>query len=123
MTTPATTPHDMLRFAESLVRRTSPEAVRTGCDRAYYAAFLFCREHLRSRGLFDPSQGAADHHALATALRRWDFAAGNDLHRLRRSRNRYTYTLSEVRQHGDGAVPPGRMLAMARRVMAAAAKL
>ena len=123
MTTPATAPRDILTFAESLVSGASPEAVRAGCDRAYYAAFLLCRERLRSRGLFDPSSGAGDHQALAVALRRWEFAAGNDLHRLRRSRNQYTYSLDEVRHGGRGAIPPQGMLRLARRVMAAVERL
>ena len=123
MTTPPTTPHDILTLAESLVGGASPEAVRAGCDRAYYAAFLFCRDHLRHRGLFNPSLTAGDHQALAAALRRSEFAAGNDLHRLRRSRNQYTYNLNEIRQDGRGVIPPQRMLDLASRVMAAAAKL
>lgn len=120
MTTLATTPRHILTLADSLVREASPEAVRAGCDRAYYAAFLFCRERLQQRGLFDPSSSAGDHQALAAALRRWNFAAGNDLHRLRRSRNQYTYNLGNLSQDRRGVIPPQRMLSLARRVMATA---
>lgn len=123
MTTAATTSADILALAGSLVAAGGSAEIRTGCDRAYYAAFHFCSDHLSGRGLFTPSARSDDHRALVVALRPHNFRAGNDLHRLRISRNRYTYRLGTLRHGRNSVISPAVMLTKAQAVIAAAAAI
>lgn len=90
---PALDPESLLDLAQELGGRDDTAARRTAVDRAYYSAFLHSRDLLAAKGYFSPTNTTLDHRTLPTWLTRVvSLRAGNDLVRLRRARNRYTYT-------------------------------
>lgn len=98
-------PIELLDLARELARRPDSAAVRTACDRAYYAAFLFSRDQLISMGILEPAGGrgrrrrpsltghSPDHGIVSDRLSDLPNGRrpGNQLDRLRTQRNLYTY--------------------------------
>ncbi len=90
---PALDPESLLRLAEEIGARGDTAARRTAVDRAYYSVFLYNRDLLAARGSYSPTYTTQDHRTLPVALSRaLGIRVGNDLVRLRRARNQYTYT-------------------------------
>jgi hypothetical protein len=103
-------PLELLNLARELARRPDAAAVRTACDRAYYAAFLFCRDQLISMGIVERAGGrgrtrrprltgrSADHTIIPDSLRGLANGRrpGNELNRLREQRNQYTYNTGSL---------------------------
>ena len=113
-TAPALDPLDLLGLASELAARKDASAIRTACDRAYYAAFLFTRNRLEQLGRATPLNNGGDHRYIPSQLKAapGGVGYGNELDRLYGHRNRYTY------QTGTPAVPsPGWMLATANDII------
>lgn len=91
-------PLELLNLARELARRPDAAAVRTACDRAYYAAFLFCRDQLKAMGIVEPTGRSADHGLMVRSLRRLPKGRGpgDELDRLRTQRNQYTYNTGSL---------------------------
>ncbi len=91
-------PRSYIRLADELAIRPEPEAIRTAGDRAYYAAFLFSRDCLKSKGYITPFYDERDHKYLTESLKRPDIlkSLGNEEYRLRRHRNKLTYHTQDV---------------------------
>lgn len=92
-------PTGFLRIARSLVSRGDADEaeLRTAVGRAYYGVFLVARERLTSTGEITPTWTSEDHWAVITALRSRGGPFGDQLHRLRRERNRDDYDLRSPR--------------------------
>ena len=94
---PSIDPEAYLDLARELANRSESAATRTAADRAYYAAFLTCRDMLAEKGHMTPYGTAQDHRYVAETLKKVLGASGNDEHRLRRARNTATYETGQVR--------------------------
>lgn len=103
-------PMELLYLARELARRPDSAAVRTACDRAYYAAFLFCRDQMISMGIVEPAGGrgrrrrprltghSPDHGIVRDHLSELPNGVGPgiELDRLRTQRNLYTYNTGSL---------------------------
>ncbi len=115
---PALDPESLLRLAEELGARGDTAARRTAVDRAYYSVFLYNRELLAARGSFSPTHTAQDHRTLPVSLSRaLGIRAGNDLVRLRRARNQFTYNTGPL---PTNLAPAGHWLELAADLIATA---
>ncbi len=114
-------PLDLLSLARQLISRPDSASIRTGCDRAYYAAFLYARNEMEAKGYFNPFADARDHRYVPENLKRQPggLGAGNELNRLRRYRNHYTYFTGglQISFQAGGAPAPSWMLSTAQRVI------
>ena len=92
-------PTGFLRIARTLVSRGDADEaeLRTAVGRAYYGVFLVARERLSNTGEISPNWTSDDHWAVITALRSRGGPFGDQLHRLRRERNRDDYDLRSTR--------------------------
>ena len=95
---PLLDPIKYLELAEELSSRIDTHAIRTAADRAYYAAFLICRDQLTAKDYMTPEYGQNDHLLVQSALRRKEVLGshGNDEYRLRRARNCITYKTCDL---------------------------
>ena len=93
---PAIDPSKYLDFAQEIASRSEPEVIRTVADRAYYSAFLFCRDQLAEKGYITPYYNTEDHRYVPAKLKELLGSFGNDENRLRTHRNRVTYDTREV---------------------------
>lgn len=116
---PALDPTDYLKIADELTSRSESSALRTAADRAYYAAFLTCRDCLTEKDYFTPTYSSDDHTNLTSALKRSDVlgAYGNEELRLRRARNCVTYTVDNISFTTKDACPLDWMLKTARELI------
>ncbi len=84
-------PESYLIVAKELARNQAPEFLRSAGDRAYYAAFLFCRDELTRKGYITPYYDYRDHNYV---LGKPDDLLGhrnNDLYLIHVRRNQLTY--------------------------------
>ncbi|MCI0560946.1 MAG: hypothetical protein MN733_20870 [Nitrososphaera sp.] len=121
-TIPALDPRDLLTLATNLYSGTDSASIRSSCDRAYYAAFLYAREELSTKGYYTPSYRSNDHKDLPPTIRRLQggMGIGNELRLLRNSRNTYNYTTGAFPTSTSGANttrPPQWMLTAAANVI------
>src|SRR5687768_16655274 len=86
-------PADILAVADHLSERELEAFWRLAVSRAYYSAYLHCRDVLLDRG-FRTSGGAQDHAAVAQAAGRLNRQASRRLRDLRVARNRADYEIS-----------------------------
>ena len=116
---PALNPTDYLKIADELTSRSESSAIRTAADRAYYAAFLTCRDRLAEKDYFTPTYSSDDHLNLTSALRREEILGsyGNEELRLRRARNCVTYVTDDISSANKDACPLHWMLATAREII------
>jgi hypothetical protein len=115
---PALAPESLLRLAEELGARGDTAARRTAVDRTYYSVFLYSRDLLAARGSFSPTRTAQDHRTLPVSLSRaLGIRAGNDLVRLRRARNQFTYATGPL---PSGLAPTEHWLELAADLIATA---
>ncbi len=121
MTTPKELdPLDFLLLANELVLRAgSSAAVRTACDRAYYAAFLYARDQLGRLGYATPHRNTRDHQYIPGTLRRLPGGVGhgNDLLRLFRQRKHYTYDTEDLSTVTASVSSPQWVLSTATRII------
>jgi len=87
----AVNPVKYLEFAYEISSRPETEAKRTAADRAYYAAFLFSRDQLASKGYITPYYKEEDKRYVSQELKRLKFSIGNSENLLRRRRTTITY--------------------------------
>jgi len=88
---PAVNPEEYLNLSREFMKSASSEYLRTAGDRAYYAAFLFCRDELTRKGYISPSYTTDDHEYVARSLSRLIGSMSSMEYWLRRRRNRLTY--------------------------------
>ncbi len=90
---PEIDPKDYLDLAKALSSKTDYASLRSAVDRAYYAAFLTCRDTLASKHYLTPKYDYQDHKDVPEGLKNLKVlgSCGNDEFRLRRTRNRITY--------------------------------
>ena len=93
---PAVDPVKYLEFAHEISSRPETEAKRTAADRAYYAAFLFSRDQLASKGYITPYYKEEDKRYVSQELKRLKFSIGNSENLLRRRRTTITYDTRDV---------------------------
>ena len=93
---PAVNPEEYLNLSRELMKRSSSESLRTAGDRAYYAAFLFCRDELTRKGYISPSYTTEDHEYVARSLTRLIGSASTMEYWLRQRRNRLTYNTNAL---------------------------
>ncbi len=89
-------PLDFLKLANDLVYSKDEAKLRTAISRAYYSAFLYCREWLRSKGW--PLYGdGRDHNEVQMGLKKYIGRKASDkLSSLRRLRGDADYELTKV---------------------------
>lgn len=116
---PALNPTDYLKIADELASRSESSALRTAADRAYYAAFLTCRDRLTEKDYFTPTYSSDDHTDLTSALRRPEVLGnyGNEELRLRRARNCVNYLTDDVSSATKDAYSLDWMLTTAREII------
>ncbi len=93
---PAVDPEEYLELATELLKNNSPEYLRSAGDRAYYAAFLFCRDELTRKGYISPSYSTDDHDYVTISLINALGSAGSEEYWLRRRRNSLTYNTNAL---------------------------
>lgn len=93
---PAVDPIKYLEFAREISSRHETEVKRTAADRAYYAAFLFSRDQLASKGYITPYYREEDKHYVSRELKRLRFSIGNSENLLRTRRTIITYDTRDV---------------------------
>jgi hypothetical protein len=101
---PEINPTDYLTLAKALSTSSDYASLRSAIDRAYYAAFLTCRDLLASKNYFTPKYDSEDHIKVQEGLKSLNVlgSAGNDEFRLRRTRNRITYDTRPLSPRQDG---------------------
>ena len=116
---PALNPTEYLKIADELTSRPESSALRTAADRAYYAAFLTCRDLLAEKDYFTPRYSSDDHTDLTSALKRKDVLGtyGNQEFRLRRARNCINYLTCDISSSTIDARPLDWMLKTAREII------
>ena len=93
---PAVEPCKYLEFAREISSRPETEAKRTAADRAYYAAFLFSRDQLASKGYITPYYWEEDNRYVSQELKRLKFSIGNSENLLRTRRTEITYDTRDI---------------------------
>lgn len=93
---PAVNPLKYLDLARDMSSKPESEVRRTAGDRAYYAAFLFARDQLASKGYIVPFNGEQDKHDVSRILKGLEFGIGNSEFLLRKSRTKITYNTRDV---------------------------
>ena len=93
---PPIDPRDYLDLAKGLASQSDVASVRTAADRAYYAAFLFSRDQLASKGYITPYYSTQDHQHISRSLIAIVGAFGDEERRLRRIRNLVTYNTGNI---------------------------
>ena len=121
MSEPLYPPHEpskYLELAKELSSKSETAAKRTAVDKAYYAAFLTCRDRLAAKGYITPHYSIEDHKYVATALKHIDTLAsfGNEESRLRRIRNKVTYDTRELRVR-QGVRPIDWIISIAEEII------
>lgn len=113
-TAPTLDPLDLLEFAKQLAKRKDSPSIRTACDRAYYAAFLFARNQLTKLHKYTPQQSAQDHKGVDTQLQSetGGIEYGQSLRLLRVQRGYYTYDTGS-----PSVKPPAWMLSTAGNII------
>jgi hypothetical protein len=116
---PALNPTEYLKIADELKSRAESFALRTAADRAYFAAYLTCRDILAEKDYFTPNYDTDDHPGLTSALKRRDVLGswGNQEFRLRRARNRINYWTCDIDSSTKDARPVNWMLETAREII------
>ena len=66
---PKINPTKYLDLASELAAKSDDAAKRSAADRAYYAAFLTCRDVLTTKNYFIPRFSSDDHMDIAEKLR------------------------------------------------------
>ena len=89
------TPFDLLALAEELSHRADEASLRCAASRAYFAAFLHCRNVASSELGFSPTGFARDHLAIRRAIGESNAQAAARLENLRKERNRADYEVDE----------------------------
>jgi len=94
---PAINPELYLALARELAGNPAPEYIRSAGDRAYYAAFLFCRDELARKGYITPFYSTEDHSYVSRSLQQL-FGRGHfSEFELRYQRNRISYDTRNLR--------------------------
>lgn len=88
---PAVDPLKYLDLARDMSTKPGSEARRTAGDRAYYAAFLFSRDQLASKGYIIPVYREQDKHDVPSKLKELKYGIGNSVLLLRTHRTKVTY--------------------------------
>jgi hypothetical protein len=88
---PEINPTEYLALAKALASNKDDASLRSAVDRAYYAAFLTCRDILAMKKYLTPKYDYQDHKEVPEGLKSILGSIGNDEFRLRRTRNRITY--------------------------------
>jgi hypothetical protein len=88
---PAVNPERYLDLARELAGNPSPEYIRSAGDRAYYAAFLFCRDELAKKGYITPFYSTEDHNYVSRSLQQLFGRGLFSEFELRYQRNRINY--------------------------------
>lgn len=116
---PALDPTAYLEIADELASRSESSAIRTAADRAYFAAFLTCRDMLAKKDYFTPDNTAEDHPNLTSALKRKEVLGswGNEEFRLRRARNCVNYLTCDISSSHKDARALDWMLKTAREII------
>lgn len=96
MTFPAVDPLKYLEFSCEISSRTEPEVRRTAGDRAYYAAFLFARDQLATKGYITPHYHEGDKKYVTEELKRLKYSIGSQEFRLQEHRTKVTYRTRSV---------------------------
>ena len=96
-------PSGFLQLAASLSRKdgATEAELRTAVSRAYYAVFLHARERLAAAGRINPTGRGTDHELVIGALRSLGGSQGDQVDKLRRSRNRADYNLRRTVSSGQ----------------------
>ena len=94
---PAVKADKYLEFAKEISSRQETEVKRTAADRAYYAAFLFSRDQLASKGYVTPYYREEDKRYVSRELKRLKFSIGNSENLLRTRRTEITYDTRDIR--------------------------
>ena len=87
------------RLAETLVCRAGAADCRTAISRAYYSAFLYCRDKLQSRGVQFDRDGSVHLQvikALGASRAMTHREVGDKLDKLRLVRSRADYDLDDA---------------------------
>jgi uncharacterized protein (UPF0332 family) len=118
-------PVSYLEIALGLPTDASVALIRTAADRAYYAAFLTCRDLLKAKNYISPQYNRYDHETVAETLKRPDVLGniGNNENRLRRSRNCITYDTRILQITHNDARSLAWMIATARDLIERVQKL
>ena len=94
---PAVKPELYLNLAIELAENPNSEYIRAAGDRAYYAAFLFCRDELARKGYIAPFYSAEDHNYVSRSLQQFFGRGSFSEFALRYQRNRINYDTRSLR--------------------------
>jgi hypothetical protein len=94
---PAVKPELYLDLARELAGNPAPEYIRSAGDRAYYAAFLFCRDELARKGYITPFYSTEDHSYVSRSLQQLFGRGPFSEFELRYQRNRISYDTRNLR--------------------------
>ena len=116
---PTLDPASFLELARTLAGESDAAALRTAGDRAYYAAFLFCRDDLAQKDHLTPVYGIEDHEFVTSALRRsWILGTYGDRERLlRRARNAVSYQTGALNASSKDVQPLAWMIETASEII------
>jgi hypothetical protein len=111
-----------IELVDELASRPETPAKRTAADRAYFAAFLFSRDQLTTKGYIMPHYSQDDRKYVAENLKLLLGTFGNQENRLRRARNRVTYDTRDLTQ-SEGQPPLSWMISTAKEIIERVKKL
>lgn len=112
-------PETYLELASKLSTESDEAARRTAADRAYYAAFLVCRDTLARKDYLTPYYNSGDHKYVGDTLKRNEVLGsfGNEEQRLRRARNLVTYDTGDITKTQQNACGLDWMLRTAKNII------
>jgi hypothetical protein len=98
---PSILPGEYLTLAKELALRPESASKRSAVERAYFAAFLTCRDLLQKKNYVVEYGHIEDHQYIRRVLKTVLKSKGNEENRLRRVRNEITYNTSDLFQGHD----------------------
>lgn len=112
-------PKKYLELAEELATESDDAARRSAADRAYYAAFLTCRDVLAEKNYLTPYYSSDDHRYIAEKLRSPKLLGiyGNNESLLRKARDSITYDTRELAANHEKAKRLEWMIKTAREII------
>ena len=116
---PKINPIKYLDLAVELAAKSDDAARRSAADRAYYAAFLACRDVLATKNYITPKYSSDDHLDIAKKLRNPNLLGnyGDNESRLRKARDSITYDTRDLAANHEKAKRLEWMIKTAREII------
>lgn len=116
---PKINPEEYIKLADELALKPDNASKRSAADRAYYAAFLTCRDILTAKDYLTPYYDYQDHKYVAETLKNPKILGsfGNNESLLRKARDCITYDTRDLRTNQEKVKRIEWMIKTARTII------